>query len=240
MRRAIARRAQLSTQEQKEHNLATMLLVVVLVFFICNLLPLVVNIVEMIGEYFTELNQVSNFLVTCNSSVNILIYCTFGKKFRTVFMQIFFGKQPPCMLSSRSVHGTQVQGVHNHHIHSTSEIKSDAVNLETMPLTGMKSSLSSPQSESIATANTAISRKYSYNLQNDQNQSVRITITEQYSSPSQKSIVKMVRISPNRSENLLETLDTITKVNECNGYNNSNHSAPTKARVSDIHKTTEC
>ena len=44
--------------------------------------------------------QVSNFLVTINSSVNILIYCTFGKKFRTVFMQIFFGRQPPCIVSS--------------------------------------------------------------------------------------------------------------------------------------------
>ena len=47
MRRAVARRAALSTQEQKEHNLATMLLAVVLVFFICNLLPLVVNILEL-------------------------------------------------------------------------------------------------------------------------------------------------------------------------------------------------
>ncbi len=49
MRRALARRAQLSTQEQKEHNLATMLLVVVLVFFICNLLPLVANILELVS-----------------------------------------------------------------------------------------------------------------------------------------------------------------------------------------------
>ena len=100
MRRAIARRAQLSTQEQKEHNLATMLLVVVLVFFICNLLPLVVNILELNSQNNQQLTNVSNFLVTINSSVNILIYCIFGKKFRTVFMQIFLGKQPPCILTS--------------------------------------------------------------------------------------------------------------------------------------------
>ena len=89
MRRAIARRAQLTTQEQKEHNLATMLLVVVLVFFVCNLLPLVVNILELTGTYIKPLANVSNSLVTINSSVNILIYCIFGKKFRTVFLKIF-------------------------------------------------------------------------------------------------------------------------------------------------------
>ena len=100
MRRAIARRAQLTTQEQKEHNLATMLLVVVLVFFVCNLLPLVVNILELTGTYIKPLANVSNSLVTINSSVNILIYCIFGKKFRTVFLKIFCGKEPPCIMTS--------------------------------------------------------------------------------------------------------------------------------------------
>lgn len=111
MRRASARRAHLSTQELKEHNLATMLLVVVLVFFICNLLPLVVNIMELFVHTNEQVIQVSNLLVTINSSVNILIYCTFGKKFRTVFMQIFLGKQPvPCMNMTTTNH----RGL-NHH-----------------------------------------------------------------------------------------------------------------------------
>ena len=38
--------------------------------------------------------QVSNFLVTINSSINILIYCTFGNKFKTIFLQIFCGRKP--------------------------------------------------------------------------------------------------------------------------------------------------
>ena len=94
IRRASARRAMLSTQEKKEHNLATMFLVVVLVFFICNMLPLVVNILEVVEKTNQKLIQVSNLLVNINSSVNILIYCTFGNKFKTVFMQIFCGRQP--------------------------------------------------------------------------------------------------------------------------------------------------
>ena len=73
--------------------------------------------------------QVSNFLVTINSSVNILIYCTFGKKFRTVFMQIFFGKQPPCILtSSRSVHHNHVLGTTtNNHLTTNSTLAPETV-----------------------------------------------------------------------------------------------------------------
>ena len=42
-----------AAQELKEHNLATMLLMVVLVFFICNLLALLVNVLELLD--FVEL-----------------------------------------------------------------------------------------------------------------------------------------------------------------------------------------
>ena len=137
MRRALARRAQLSAQELKEHNLATMLLMVVLVFFICNALALVVNVLELLG--FTYLVQnlgiLSNSLVIINSSVNILVYCTFGKKFRTVFMQIFFGKQPPCtIITSRSVahsHATQAMNLSN----TTYSSSLNTTNGETVPLT---------------------------------------------------------------------------------------------------------
>jgi len=94
IRRASQRRARLSSQEQKEHNLATMFLVVVLVFFICNALPLVNNIMEAVGGLsFADIPDgllaVANLFVTINSSINFLIYCLFGNKFRTIFMQIF-------------------------------------------------------------------------------------------------------------------------------------------------------
>ena len=104
--------------------------------------------------------------------------------------------------------------------------------------------------KSSPTSNSGVSRKYSYNLQNDQNQSVRITIMEKCSTsptPSQKSIVKMVRISPNHhnedhssSETLLDNSapkseTPISKVNnECNGYSRS------VIRPSDLHRSTAC
>ena len=46
IRRASLQRALLTSQEKKDHNLASMFLVVVMVFFICNSLSLIVNILE--------------------------------------------------------------------------------------------------------------------------------------------------------------------------------------------------
>ena len=37
----------------------------------------------------TQLIQVSNLLVTINSSVNFVIYCIFGNKFKQTFLQLF-------------------------------------------------------------------------------------------------------------------------------------------------------
>ena len=115
-----------TAQELKEHNLATMLLMVVLVFFICNLLALLVNVLELLDfvELVAKLGNVSNLLVIINSSGNILIYCTFGKKFRTVFMQIFFGRQPKTRnMTYYTTNNTLTTNV------------SSTVNGETVPLT---------------------------------------------------------------------------------------------------------
>jgi len=38
----------------------------------------------------SELTQISNLLVTLNSSVNFVIYCIFGEKFKRVFCAIFW------------------------------------------------------------------------------------------------------------------------------------------------------
>lgn len=71
-----------------------MLLVVVLVFFICNLLPLVNNIVESFkirtdGAFTDRMIKTSNLLVTINSSVNFIIYVIFGEKFKRLFLRLF-------------------------------------------------------------------------------------------------------------------------------------------------------
>lgn len=69
--------------------MATMLMVVVVVFFVCNVLALVVNILEVMSINVIALNNTSNLLVTFNSSVNIVIYCIFGDKFKRIFFTMF-------------------------------------------------------------------------------------------------------------------------------------------------------
>ncbi|CAH1975625.1 unnamed protein product [Acanthoscelides obtectus] len=70
-----------------------MLLCVVAVFFICNVLPLVINIIETFNIPLTfnlvYLIHTSNLLVTINSSVNFIIYVTFGEKFQRLFLVLF-------------------------------------------------------------------------------------------------------------------------------------------------------
>ena len=64
MRRANTERANLTRLQKKEIGLATMLMVVVVVFFLCNILALVVNILEVMDINVIALNNTSNLLVT--------------------------------------------------------------------------------------------------------------------------------------------------------------------------------
>ena len=89
VRIANSERSRMSRQEQKEIGLATMLMVVVIVFFLCNVLALVVNILEVFKKEFFQLNSLNNLLVTFNSSVNFIIYCIFNDKFKRIFCKLF-------------------------------------------------------------------------------------------------------------------------------------------------------
>ena len=75
--------------QKREIGLATMLLCVVAVFFIFNILAMVVNIFEAANILVDEMTRVSNLLVSVNSSVNFVIYCIFGDKFQRLFLRYF-------------------------------------------------------------------------------------------------------------------------------------------------------
>ncbi|GBP60918.1 FMRFamide receptor [Eumeta japonica] len=93
VRRASRERARLSRSQRRELSLTTMLFAVVLVFFVCNLLPLVINTCESFFdgqlERLDPLIKTSNLLVMINSSVNFVIYVIFGDKFKRVFLEMF-------------------------------------------------------------------------------------------------------------------------------------------------------
>ncbi|KAJ6634975.1 FMRFamide receptor [Pseudolycoriella hygida] len=100
VRKANKERQRLSRTEKREIGLATMLLFVVIVFFLFNLLALITNIIEAFyGIIIDELVIVSNLLITLNSSVNFIIYVIFGEKFKRIFLLLFckgrIGRESP-------------------------------------------------------------------------------------------------------------------------------------------------
>ena len=64
IRQSTAERAKLTRHEQREIGMATMLLCVVIVFFVCNILALVVNLLELMSIAITALTDISNLLVS--------------------------------------------------------------------------------------------------------------------------------------------------------------------------------
>jgi len=88
VRRSNKRQSTMSTHEKNELKLASMLMIVVVVFLICNILPLIVNILEKfeVGS-INEVTETSNLLVTINSSVNFFIYIIFGERFKKQLCQ---------------------------------------------------------------------------------------------------------------------------------------------------------
>jgi hypothetical protein len=94
VRKANRERQRLSRTEKREIGLATMLFCVVIVFFLCNILALVTNILEAFYSIIDDyLVKTSNLLVTINSSVNFIIYVIFGEKFKRIFLLLFCKKR---------------------------------------------------------------------------------------------------------------------------------------------------
>ena len=58
-------------------------MVVVVTFVFCNALAMVSNMLDAFKIEAVPVTQVSNLLVTINSSINLFIYCAFGKRFRS-------------------------------------------------------------------------------------------------------------------------------------------------------------
>ena len=73
-------------------------MVVVLIFVLCNFLAMVSNILEAFKVEAVPLTQVSNLLVTINSSINLFVYSVFGKRFRSELKKVL--KKMSCCLAA--------------------------------------------------------------------------------------------------------------------------------------------
>jgi len=91
VKRANVQRRMLSSSEQSENQIARMLVMVVLVFILCNAMTLV-NIAAKIisgSPTITGVDSLRNFSVVLNSCINFVIYCAYGEKFREIFKQMW-------------------------------------------------------------------------------------------------------------------------------------------------------
>uniref|UniRef100_A0A914V7G5 G-protein coupled receptors family 1 profile domain-containing protein n=1 Tax=Plectus sambesii TaxID=2011161 RepID=A0A914V7G5_9BILA len=87
-------RQRLTRKQRGEHSQSVMMIVVIVVFAVCNALTIVVNIMEALEKDFFRnvdswfafiLNDTSNLLVVLNSSTTWIIYYAFSEKYRTLF-----------------------------------------------------------------------------------------------------------------------------------------------------------
>lgn len=104
VRRAKNARTHMSRHQEKEVNTAMMLVCIVAIFFVCNIMAVIINIIEHAGSFHVDdpvVVHVSNLLVTFNSSVNFAIYCIYGQKFRQLFLRIFCRRQSANRTHSR-------------------------------------------------------------------------------------------------------------------------------------------
>ena len=89
-------RAQMNARTARENNLTIMLIVVILVFLLCQLPSIADNIFlaileqeELYSVNYVKFTCISNLMVVINSATNFYLYCVFGRKFRKVFLKVF-------------------------------------------------------------------------------------------------------------------------------------------------------
>lgn len=117
-------RTKMSSSASKETNMTVMLIAVIMVFLFCQLPSIADNILWAIfddqtkrcSRHYIQFTTISNLMVVVNSASNFILYCLFGKRFRRVFIKIFYlkKKEPQYKYTihegscSRRLNGTKV------------------------------------------------------------------------------------------------------------------------------------
>jgi len=150
----IAVRRRMRSRSRKNDHMSIILMLIVTVFVICNLPRLILNMHEItVIDDITRckdtdlggfpvwsilLGFFSHIFLVINSSINLLIYCLVGAKFRTVFCQVVCCKGPTpcqclqltseggrCVACGRRMNGLQTVQRSGGHSHNSVEKKED-------------------------------------------------------------------------------------------------------------------
>ena len=83
-------------------------MVVVVIFVFCNVLAMVSNMLDAFKIEAVPVTQISNLLVTINSSINLFVYCAFGKQFRSELRNLIKDKLKLAKFQLCSKHNIEV------------------------------------------------------------------------------------------------------------------------------------
>ena len=93
VRKSRRQRKDMNVKQSRENNVTIMLAAVVIVFIVCQVPALVYNLAFAIDKGhvhssfgYMVLSHLRNFLVNLNSSVNFILYCAMGQKFRRILI----------------------------------------------------------------------------------------------------------------------------------------------------------
>ncbi|KAL3866549.1 hypothetical protein ACJMK2_043840 [Sinanodonta woodiana] len=119
VKRSQKQQRDMNVRQSRENNVTIMLISLVIVFMICQVPALIYNVAYSINYEIIKstlpwqvLSSLRNFMVTFNSTINFILYCAFGQKFRQVFVHTFC----KCFLNqdkSLTYHGTAFQAETN-------------------------------------------------------------------------------------------------------------------------------
>ena len=96
-------------RRKEENQMVITMTVIVVVFITCNIFGTVVWLLftynlDLCRATISYLWSTSLFLETVNSSINVIIYATLSRKFRKIFVQLFF----PCFMQTSTEQNTPI------------------------------------------------------------------------------------------------------------------------------------
>ncbi len=113
-------------------QLASMLFGIVITFIACNMLTLVINVMENFGiawNWIGTLIPISNFLVVLGCSTNFIFYCVFGTEFRRrLRTTLRMSRRPSEQWSEKDFHtGRQrLESLHNANLEDARRARSNS------------------------------------------------------------------------------------------------------------------
>lgn len=121
----------ITRHQRKEVRQARTPMAIVLMFYIFGLPPVITQLAESIfyesigaPSFWLLFLTITNFLVILNSSVNFIVYCFVGKKFRVMVLAMFGCRKPPTRRAATQTYASDMEHLRRKHARRSAELGS--------------------------------------------------------------------------------------------------------------------